>query len=96
MALKDEWKDTEKNLGDAISGLGKNLVRTAKVGAEKISDWADGGEHKDDVHGKNVTNDGSWKQTEKELGDAMSGLGKAILSTAKAGVDKVSEKLDPK
>ena len=34
MALKDEWKKTGQELGDAFTGLGKSLVRTAKVGAD--------------------------------------------------------------
>ena len=29
MALKDEWKKTGQELGDAFTGLGKSLFRTA-------------------------------------------------------------------
>lgn len=40
MALKEDWKQTGKALGHAFQGLGKSLVRTAKVGIEKADDWA--------------------------------------------------------
>ena len=40
MALKDEWKKTGQELGDAFTGLGKSLVRTAKVGADMTQNWA--------------------------------------------------------
>ena len=35
-----------------------------------------------------MTNDGSWRETGKELGGAFVGLGRTLLHTAEAGVDK--------
>ena len=47
MALKDSWKTTGSSMKDAGVGighafrdLGKSLVRSVKVGAEKADDWA--------------------------------------------------------
>ena len=31
MALKEDWKGTGKRLGEAFSGLGKTLIKTAKM-----------------------------------------------------------------
>ena len=42
MATKQDWKETERDLGHAFKGLGKTLIRTAKTGVDKVSDWADG------------------------------------------------------
>ena len=94
MALKDDWKDTGKDLGGAFTGLGKTLIRTAKVGVDKVNTWADGGDPKEAVPEENVTNDGSWRETGKDLGGAFAELGKTLLHTAKAGADGLSEKLD--
>ena len=88
MALKDEWKDTGKDLGDAFTELGKTLIRTAKVGVDKAEAWADGEDPKNAVPEENVTNDGSWRETGKDLGGAFANLGKTLIHTAGAGVDK--------
>ncbi len=40
MALKDTWKKTGKDLGHAFRDLGKAVVKTVKVGADKVDDWA--------------------------------------------------------
>ena len=42
MATKQDWKETGRDLGHAFKGLGKTLIRTAKTGVDKVSDWADG------------------------------------------------------
>ena len=91
MALKDQWKETGKELGGAFSGLGKNIVRSVKGGVDKATDWADpekeGGAGKD----SNVFNDGSWRETGKDLGGAFTDLGKSIVNSAKQGADKASD-----
>lgn len=38
--VKQEWKKTGSDLGHAFAGLGKMLIRTAKVGIEKADEWA--------------------------------------------------------
>ena len=40
MALRDEWKQTGKDLGHAFEGLGKAIVRSVRVGVDKADDWA--------------------------------------------------------
>lgn len=40
MALKDTWKQTGKDLGHAFRDLGKAVVKTVKVGADKVDQWA--------------------------------------------------------
>ncbi len=89
MALKDEWKQTGKDLGGAFADLGKTLLKTAKVGVEKADSWAEGTE--DPTPAVNVTNDGTWRETGKELGGALAGLGKTLLQTAQTGLDKVDD-----
>ncbi len=88
MAVKDEWKGTGKRLGGAFATLGKNLIRTAKVGVDKADAWVDGENPSDAVERVNVTNDGSWRETGRELGGAFASLGKTLLHTAEAGADK--------
>ena len=41
MALKDDWKETGKDLGGAFADLGKTLVRTGKTAVDKAVDWAE-------------------------------------------------------
>lgn len=38
--VKKEWKKAGSDLGHAFAGLGKMLIRTAKVGMEKADEWA--------------------------------------------------------
>ena len=94
MALKEEWKDTGKGLGKAFKGLGKNIVRSVKTGVDKIDETD---EEKAQNEGKEtVFNDGSWRETGKELGHAFKDLGQSILHSAKTGVDYVDESFDDK
>lgn len=88
MSLKDEWKNTGKNLGGAFGNLGKNIIRSAKAGIDRVDN--DG----TDQNKSDVFNDGSWRKTGKDLGGAFTDLGKSIVKSAKTGVDKVDGKLD--
>ena len=89
MALKDEWKKTGQELGDAFTGLGKSLVRTAKVGADMTQNWAEDRDPHEGITQQSVTNDGSWQKTGRRMGDALEQLGKTVLHTAKTGAKKV-------
>ena len=40
MALKDEWKETGKDIGHAFNSLGKTLIRSASKGVEAAEKWA--------------------------------------------------------
>ena len=93
MSLKEDWKETGKGLGDAFAGLGKNLLRSGKTGVDKAADWAEDKENEAEEAGKesNVFNDGSWRETGKDLGSAFANLGKSLLKSARTGVDKATE-----
>ena len=45
-SLKDSWKTTGVGLGHAFRDLGKSIVKTAAVAAEKVDDWANSDEDK--------------------------------------------------
>lgn len=99
MALKDNWKETGKGLGNAFANLGKTLVRSAETTADKVSDWANGEkpeEAQTEAPEKESTvyNDGSWRKTGKELGSAFAGLGKTLVKTAETGADKAADWAD--
>ncbi len=96
MALKDQWKETGKNMGEAFSGLGKNIVRVVRDGVDKATDWADKDENKlpEGEKESTVFNDGSWRETGKDFGEAFSGLGKSLLNSAKAGKEKAEDWAD--
>ncbi len=89
MGLKDQWKETGKDMGEAFSGLGKNIIRTVADGVEKATDWAQPKDEKAD--NSTVFNDGSWRETGKDFGEAFSGLGKSIVNSAKAGKEKAED-----
>ena len=104
MALKDEWKETGKGLGQAFANLGKNIGRSAKTIVDNVT-----GNDKDEKKetGENtapeaaeaekdstVFNDGSWRNTGKDLGNAFANLGKSILHSGKEGINKVSDAVD--
>ena len=93
MALKDQWKETGKDMGEAFSGLGKNIVRVVRDGVDKATDWADKDETKlpEGEKESTVFNDGSWRETGKDMGEAFSGLGKSLINSAKAGKEKVED-----
>ena len=78
MALKDEWKETGKGLGDAFKGLAKNVGRSVKTGLDIDNDDE-----------SNVFSDGSWRETGKGLGQAFKGLAKSIVDSAEEGIDKL-------
>ena len=52
--LKGEWKDVGKGLGATFAGLGKTLVKTAKVGLEKADVAAVGDQIFTDITGSNL------------------------------------------
>lgn len=102
MALKDDWKDTGKGLGQAFSGLGKSIVRTVKDGVDAVDDWAESDKKEEAANAENagheaeekessVFNDGTWRKTGKNLGSAFADLGKTIVRSGKTGVDKATE-----
>ena len=90
MSLKEDWKETGSSIGNAIKDIGKATVKTVKVGVDKLDDWAEGRAKEDSiVPEKNVTNDGTWTEAGKELSDAIAGLGKTVVKSAKEGFKTV-------
>ncbi len=94
MALKDEWKKTGKDLGNAFASLGKNTGKSIETGADKAGELI--GKKNEDGEDSNVFNDGSWRSTGSKLGHAFTGLGKTLVSSAKAGTEKLDSKVNKK
>jgi hypothetical protein len=88
MSVKDKWKDTGKGLGKSFAGLGKSIVKSVKVGAERILD-----EEPKDENGNTVKTDlrESWSEVGHNFGNTGKSLGKAVSGTAR----KVADKIDP-
>ncbi len=83
MAMRDDWKETGKGLGNAFSGLGKSVIKSAKIGADKADTWANG-----EQQGENPSMKEMWKETGSGLGHAFEGLGKTTVKAVKTGADK--------
>lgn len=92
---KEEWKKTGKELGGAFEGLAKTLIRSASAGIDKAEEWAERDENApkqaDPQEERNVFNDGSWRETGKELGSALKGLGATLINTGSETVDKAED-----
>lgn len=88
MSLKDKWKDAGKGMGESFSGLGKSIVKSAKVGVDNLA-----GEAPVDENGEKVESGlkENWKAVGKSFGHTGSALGKAFVGTAKKVVDEVDE-----
>ena len=95
---KEQWKNTGKELGGAFEGLAKSLIRSVRDGADKVVDWAEGEEPKADgaPEERTVFNDGTWRETGKDIGHAMRDLGKSILATGAEVADNVDDWVDGK
>ena len=93
---KEEWKSTGKELGGAFTGLAKSLIRTAKAGIDKAEEWAEEDTKKAPEQNaaepeSTVFNDGTWRETGKELGKAFMGLGKTIVGAGEEVAEKAEE-----
>ncbi|MBP5231543.1 MAG: hypothetical protein ILO68_07415, partial [Clostridia bacterium] len=78
---------TGKGMGKSFAGLGKSIVKSAKVGIDELS-----GEP-DEKQEKNPNGTGlkeSWKSVGKSFGETGADFGKALAGTAK----KVTDSLD--
>lgn len=90
---KEEWKNTGKELGGAFTGLAKSLIRSAKAGLDKAEEWAEeeNKQPKQQEPEGNVFNDGTWRETGKNLGKAFMGLGKTLVGTGEEVLEKAEE-----
>ena len=91
---KEEWKNTGKELGGAFQGLAKSLIRTAKQGVDAAEEWAERDENEPQQQEtgeqeSTVFNDGTWRETGKNIGHAFAGLGKTILKAGEEAADRI-------
>ncbi|MBQ7700305.1 MAG: hypothetical protein IJT49_08200 [Clostridia bacterium] len=88
MSVKDNWKNTGKGLGKSFAGVGKSIIKSVKVGADRILD-----EEPRDENGNVVQTDlrESWSEVGHSFGNTGKSLGKAVSGTAKKVVKKVDE-----
>jgi len=88
MSVKDEWKNTGKDLGKSFAGLGKTIVRSVKVGADKLLDE----EPKDENGNVKPTNlKENWSKVGHSFGKSGKSFGKAVTETAKTVISKADE-----
>ena len=40
-SLKDDWKETGKDLGGAFKQLGKSIIKSGATAVDKANDWAE-------------------------------------------------------
>ena len=85
--LRDDWKDVGKGMGKTFAGLGKTLVKTAKVGAAKIDDWAE--DKETDNSAQKASMKEGWKEFGRDFVNTAEDLGKASVKSVKKGVDSV-------
>lgn len=87
MSVKDNWKDTGKGLGKSFAGLGRSIVKSVKVGTDKLLD-----EEPKDENGevKSERLMDSWSEVGRSFGNTGKSFGKAVSGTAK----KVAKKID--
>lgn len=88
MSLRDEWAKAGKGMGKSFSGLGKSIVKSAKVGVDELN-----GEHPTDENGNPVGTGlkENWKDVGKTFGNTGKALGKAFAGTAKKVTDNLDE-----
>lgn len=88
--VKENWKETGKELGHAFKKFGKTFLKSARTVADKADDKCNKKDKtvvvETDENGnikkeENVFNDGSWRETGKGFGQAFSSLGKSIGNT---------------
>ena len=87
MSLKDKWKRFGKGMGKSFSGLGKSIVKSAKVGMDKLSE-DEPAEKKEGQEQKPLSE--NWKEVGKSFGETGVAFGAAVTGTAK----KVADDLD--
>ena len=92
MTTKNEWKDSGRELGGAFKGLAMSLVRSVKDGAGAAEEALGGRKDTEtEDSGSTVFNDGTWRETGKDLGKAFARFGETLAGTVADGVDNVCE-----
>ena len=83
MSTKEEWANTGKGIGKTVVGLGKALLKTVKVGAEKILD--------ETPEEKEVPLKDTWSEVGQTIGNTGKSFGKAIANTARDLADLIDD-----
>lgn len=91
-SLKSEWKVVGAGLGKTFTGLGKTLIKTAKVGVEKMDDWAEDREGVDHSAQTESMKEG-WKTFGADFVDSAKAVGKTTYRSVEEGVDIVDSAL---
>ena len=91
MGLKDDWKETGKNLGKSFVGLGKSIIKSVEVGTDKVLD-----EEKKNENGEPEPTGlrESWSKVGHSFGEAGKSLGKAVAGTAKSVAESLDDEKD--
>ena len=86
--VKENWKETGKELGGAFKRFGKTFLKSARTVVDKADDKCNKEPEEEKAEEKpnkqeesTVFNDGSWRETGKGLGHAFASLGKSIGNT---------------
>ena len=67
MALRDDWKETGKSLGNAFASLGKTIVKSATEGAKKVNEWTESGSNTENAaNGETIETTATDKEESKE------------------------------
>jgi len=95
MSVKEDWKETGKELGKAFKSFGSTYVRSAETTADKVEKWVEtpDGESMPKSEEPTVYSDGSWRETGKQVGSALKSLGKSLAKSAKEGIDMLDEEI---
>ena len=84
--FEENWKETGEELGQSFKKFGKTVLKSARTIIDKADDKCNNeydAKTEEDKEKKesNVFNDGTWRETGKDLGHAFASLGKSIGNT---------------
>ena len=89
MSIKDGWKEAGKDIGKSFAGLGKAIIKSAKVGVDKALD-----EETEEQKEQGTGLGKSWGDVGKSFGEAGKSFGKAVAGTASGVLDKIDGEPD--
>ena len=84
--VQENWKETGEELGSSFKQFGKTILKSARTIVDKVDDKCNNdydarSEEDKEKKESNVFNDGSWRETGKDLGHAFTSLGQSIGNT---------------
>lgn len=84
MSLKDDWKDTGKGMGKSFEGLGKSILKSVKVGIDRVVD-----DENDQTSSKDTDLRKAWSEVGHSFEKTGTSLGKAASGTMKKAAGKI-------